>query len=80
MSFVELGNGTKIEAMFFNKRLSELKKEKWVKKSINELPVDHLNCELTFETISKDNSEYYYESNLGSFISISAYENYVKES
>ena len=79
MDYMKLDDGREIDKNFFEERLKELKQEKWELKDISQLGVDHVNCELTFETISQSQSKNYYESDKGSIISIKAYEKYLKE-
>ena len=79
MTYIILNNGQKIEEIFFKKRLKELKSKKWSLKNICELEVDHVLCELTFETISPLTCDYYFESELGSIDSANTYYNYLKK-
>lgn len=80
MDYIKLDDGSKINKKFFEERLEELKLERWELKRISELEIDHVNCELTFETISQLKSKDYYESDKGSIISTRAYKKYFKES
>lgn len=79
MEYKKLDDGGEIDKSFFEERLKELKQEKWELKAISELGTDHVNCELTFETISPKKFESYYESDQGSIVSVKAYEKYIKE-
>jgi hypothetical protein len=79
MEYITLFNGDKIEKNFFEARLKELKNEVWKLKNISELGSEHINCELTFSTISPLTCDCYYESNNYSMITKEAYQNYIKE-
>lgn len=78
MGYIYLDDGSKIDKNFFEARLKELKEEKWFIKEISELGMDHVHCELTFETISAKNYDQFYESDKGSIVSVKAYEKYLK--
>ena len=79
MDYMKLNDGSEIDKTFFKERLEELKQEKWELKDVSKLGTDHVNCELTFETISPLTSLNYYESNQGSIVSIKAYEKYIEK-
>lgn len=79
MNYIKLDDGSEIDKVFFEERLRELKLENWQLKPIEELGMDHINCELTFETISKSKSKNYYESDKGSIISVTAYKKYLQD-
>jgi len=78
MTKIKLFTGEYIDKKYFENTLNVLLKENWKRKSISELPFEHVNCLLTFETISKDKEEYYYESNNNNIITVKAYEHYIK--
>jgi len=65
MDKVKLYNGNYIDKRYFDNTLGELIKEKWIRKGISELGYDHVNCMLSFETISNNTKKYFYESDKG---------------
>jgi hypothetical protein len=74
----KLYNGEYVDKEYFDNTLNDLVKEEWIKKNMSELAWDHINCLLSFETISKQTSEYYYESNKNNILSEAAYNEYIK--
>ena len=79
MEYVELHDGGKIEKKFFDQILAELRKECWEFKDIATLEMDHVHCELTFDTISTSYSKGYYQSTVGSIISCNTFDKYIKD-
>jgi len=78
MEKFRLYNGEYVDKKYFKDSLYELLQEDWVLKPITELNWEHVNCLLSFETISKDNTNAYYESNNNNIISVRAYNEYIK--
>jgi hypothetical protein len=74
-----LYTGEDVDKQYFEEALSELKREKWTRKNISELSPDHVNCILSFETISGKTMEYFYESDKGNIITVRSYEEYIKQ-
>jgi|GEM_PF-2143100 len=79
MKYIELDDGSKIEKRFFEQRLEELRGECWYFKKNTELLMDHVLCELTFETISALDSNGFYQSSIGSIVSHNTYNKYIKD-
>jgi hypothetical protein len=78
MSKVKLYNGEYIDRAYFENTLNDLLKETWSKKAISELPIDHVNCILSMETVSKKTASHYYESDMNNIVSEGSYNNYLK--
>ena len=73
LEYIVLYTGGMIEKSFFETRLRELRQEEWSLKDISELNTDHIDCDLTFATISAKTCKQYYESNKNSCITVEAY-------
>jgi hypothetical protein len=80
MDKIQLYTGEYIDRKYFEDTLAELIKENWKKKNISQLNFDHVNCLLSFETISTKTAKCFYESNMGNIITEQAYEKYLKPS
>lgn len=78
MEKIKLFNGEYVNKKYFESSLNELLPEDWVLKPITELQWEYVNCQLTFETISKKYSDDYYGSNNNNIISFRAYNEYIK--
>lgn len=78
MEYINLFNGEKIDKKYFEETLSELLNENWSLRPISELPTDHVNCLLSFITISKNTTEQFYESDKHNIVSVEAYNQYIK--
>lgn len=77
MEYITIFNGDKVEKSFFEQRLKELLTEKWSLKKISELTTNHIDCDLTFATISPETATHYYESDNNSCITVEAYKHYI---